>query len=135
MPTTEPAPDLTVWVDEIPTLTDLGGRDGRPGCEYLYCDSAHEYEAQQAGWRRIGPVLTLTGPAGTCPFVVMERGEPVKGLDAHSTAQSVSISTHLTRATGLGPQPPALPEPTPVPKAVVAVPPKGAPNPAALPTV
>lgn len=94
--------DLLHWQNELPSLSDLGGQPGTPGKQYLYCDSAHEAEAQAAGWSRVGKfVFTLQGPLGTCPFVVMEKGTKAAGLSPNSTSQPVAISQHLLNATGL----------------------------------
>lgn len=95
--------DLLHWKDELPGLQDLGGKPGTPGFAYFYCDSAHEYAAQQEGWTRVpnSPVFTLEGPKGTHPFTVMQRGKKALGLSAESTAQQVYVSQHLLEATGL----------------------------------
>jgi hypothetical protein len=104
--------DLLEWTDEFPTLHDLDGRGGRPGCEYLYCDSSHEREAQQAGWRRKGPVFQLTGTLGSCPFVVMERGEAALGIPPERATQPLYVSQYLLETTGIDSPMTAAEEPT-----------------------
>lgn len=87
----------TEWVDEIPSLFDLNGQGGMPGFTYLYCDSAHEHEAQQAGWKRIGPVLTLNGQ----PFVVMLVGERAYSQNPSRSASPLYISKYLLEQAGM----------------------------------
>jgi hypothetical protein len=95
------SPDFMEWVDEIPTLKDLDGHGGHPGCEYLYCDAAHIFEAKVAGWAQKGPILSLQGPTGVPqPFAVMERGTYIKSVSPESTVQPLYISKYLLEACG-----------------------------------
>jgi len=102
MPTNE---TFTEWVDEIPSLRDLDGQGGKPGCEYIYCDLAHIVDFQQIGFTscptRDGTLLTLVGPSGVpVPFMVMKRGTAAPGVSPESTKQSLKATKFLLQETG-----------------------------------
>jgi len=122
--------DRILWTDELPSIHDLYQFGGRPGCQYLYCDLAHLFEATQAGWRKIkgAPTFRLIGPKGTGDFELLESGTPFTTISPHASSQEVFISEYLCEATGIGtdgsftrvpvttpPPSTALPIPTPPP--------------------
>lgn len=95
--------DLLEWIDELPTLEAIHYCAGRPGCEYVLCETERLFEAQQMGWRTINkaPSFLLRGPGGECSFMLLERGIPAEGISPQASRQPLEVSTSLLVKTGL----------------------------------
>lgn len=93
------------YTDEIPALHELIQWGGRPGCEYAYVDMNHLAEAQASGWRALAKheelgggtfIATLVWKGEERPFVVCERGTPLKSVAPQSYQCELYVSEYLT---------------------------------------
>ena len=89
----------------IPQLTDLMPKTGgRSGVTYLQCTVGNLKLAQDAGWGGIvggSKIYTVIGPEGAANMHLLCKGEPILGVDVHSSACKCEVDTDVEEITGL----------------------------------
>lgn len=73
--------DVTNCIYGAPEPWEILPHGGIPGFEYIYASAHRVAHYQRSGWARVEglPDLTFTGKKGSCPVVVMCKGDRIPG--------------------------------------------------------